>query len=71
MHVSGERLNQLTGIAARLRFPMPDLDLAEDHHHHHHHENDEQENDDLAPNPNRPANHFDGEHLNRAEASAW
>ena len=27
MHVSGERLSQLTGIAAILRYPMPDLDL--------------------------------------------
>lgn len=26
MHVSGEQLNQLTGIAAMLRFPLPDLE---------------------------------------------
>lgn len=26
MHVSGEQLAQLTGCAAILRFPMPDLD---------------------------------------------
>ncbi|KAK3441354.1 hypothetical protein EUGRSUZ_B01384 [Eucalyptus grandis] len=26
MHVSGEQLAQLTGIAAILRFPLPDLD---------------------------------------------
>jgi protein pelota len=26
MHTSGEQLNQLTGIAAVLRFPLPDLE---------------------------------------------
>lgn len=26
MHASGEQLNQLTGIAAILRFPLPDLE---------------------------------------------
>lgn len=26
MHVSGEQLNQLTGLAAILRFPLPDLE---------------------------------------------
>ena len=26
MHVSGEQLNQLTGIAAILRFPLPDIE---------------------------------------------
>jgi len=26
MHISGEQLDQLTGIAAILRFPMPELD---------------------------------------------
>jgi protein pelota len=26
MHVSGEQLNQLSGIAAILRFPLPDLE---------------------------------------------
>lgn len=26
MHVSGEQLNQLTGIAAILRFPLPELE---------------------------------------------
>jgi hypothetical protein len=30
MHVSGERLSQLTGIAAILRYPMADLDLLDD-----------------------------------------
>jgi len=30
MHVSGEQLGQLTGIAAILRFPMPDLEDEED-----------------------------------------
>ncbi|KAL4422403.1 hypothetical protein ABPG75_008600 [Micractinium tetrahymenae] len=29
MHASGEQLNQLTGIAATLRFPLPDLEDAE------------------------------------------
>ncbi|EFN59828.1 hypothetical protein CHLNCDRAFT_29371 [Chlorella variabilis] len=29
MHASGEQLNQLTGIAAILRFPLPDLEDAE------------------------------------------
>ena len=29
MHVSGEQLQQLTGIAAILRFPLPDLEDAE------------------------------------------
>ncbi|CAF3592493.1 unnamed protein product [Adineta steineri] len=61
MHASGERLGQLTGIAAILRFPMPDLDLADDHHHHHHETNNEQDefnNGDLQSNPNRIVNHF-------------
>lgn len=26
MHISGEQLEQLTGIAAILRFPMPELE---------------------------------------------
>jgi hypothetical protein len=87
MHASGERLGQLTGIAAILRFPMPDLDLADDHHHHHHHMNSEVQeidHDDLPPpNPNRTVNHVDNIdedqttdnyqtlNENRAEASAW
>ena len=25
MHVAGEQLNQMTGVAAILRFPLPDL----------------------------------------------
>ncbi len=85
MHVSGERLGQLTGIAAILRFPMPDLDLTDEHHHHHEMNSEVQEidNDDLQPNPNRTVNHFDHTdedrttnndqtlNENRAEASAW
>ncbi|KXJ82084.1 hypothetical protein RP20_CCG015627 [Aedes albopictus] len=30
MHVSGEQLAQLTGVAAILRFPMPELEDSED-----------------------------------------
>jgi len=30
LHVSGEQLGQLTGVAATLRFPMPDLDEEEE-----------------------------------------
>jgi len=30
MHQSGEQLSQLGGIAAILRFPLPELELAED-----------------------------------------
>lgn len=67
MHVSGERLSQLTGIAAILRFPMPDLDLADDHHHHHHDPtNSDSTHPYENPIPENP-NHID----NRAEASAW
>lgn len=29
MHASGEQLNQLTGIAAILRFPLPELEEQE------------------------------------------
>jgi protein pelota len=29
MHVSGEQLNQLSGVAAILRFPLPELEDAE------------------------------------------
>lgn len=53
MHVSGERLSQLTGIAAKLRYPMADLDLAEDHHHHEN--NHEPAEANLMANPNRPS----------------
>ena len=81
MHASGERLGQLTGIAAILRFPMPDLDLADDHEVN----SDalEVNNDDLQPNPNRTVLYFDNTdedrstnnsrtlNENRAEASAW
>ena len=84
MHVSGERLSQLTGIAAILRFPMPDLDLADDHNHHE--MNSEQQslnNDNLELNSCRNANNLDDNddhqstnnyrtlNENRAEASAW
>jgi len=74
MHASGERLGQLTGIAAILRFPMPDLDLADDHHHHDHETNMEPQdidNDDLPSNPNRTVNDIDNTDEDRAEASAW
>lgn len=30
MHVSGEQLSQLTGIAAILRFPLPELEDTDD-----------------------------------------
>lgn len=33
MHVSGEQLDQLTGVAAILRFPMPELEDEEDSDH--------------------------------------
>ncbi|CAF2741032.1 unnamed protein product [Rotaria sp. Silwood2] len=64
MHASGERLGQLTGIAAILRFPMPDLDLTDEHHHHHHHHEIQNEqynlnNGDLQLNPNRTDNYLD------------
>ncbi|CAF5134478.1 unnamed protein product, partial [Rotaria sp. Silwood1] len=61
MHASGERLGQLTGIAAILRFPMPDLDLNDEHHHHHeiHDEQYDFNNGNLQPNPNRPDHNFD------------
>jgi hypothetical protein len=76
MHASGERLGQLTGIAAILRFPMPDLDLADDHHIHHEMNNDYQE---LNPDELETDNHFEDRSTNnyrtlnenRAEASAW
>lgn len=84
MHASGERLSQLTGIAAILRFPMPDLDLSDEHHHHHHQEDHNADNGALQPNPNRPINNSNDNNdddqvednhrtlnENRAEASAW
>jgi len=73
MHASGERLGQLTGIAGILRFPMPDLDLADDHHHHHEANLEPQDfdEDDIPPNPNRTVNHIDNRDEYRAEASAW
>lgn len=30
MHVSGEQLNQITGVAAILRFPLPEIENDED-----------------------------------------
>jgi len=72
MHASGERLGQLTGIAAILRFPMPDLDLADDHHHDEtNSEQEDADNDDIPANPNRTVDHMDNTNANRAEASAW
>lgn len=72
MHGSGERLSQLTGIAAILRFPMPDLDLAEDHHEDHTNATQEEfDLNELPANPNRIVNHIDNADANRAEASAW
>ena len=72
MHGSGERLSQLTGIAAILRFPMPDLDLAEEHHEADTNATqDEFDMHEPAPNPNRMVNHINNTDANRAEASAW
>jgi hypothetical protein len=80
MHASGERLGQLTGIAAVLRFPMPDLDLVDEHHHHEiNHEQQDLEDADLVPNPNhfdnmnedRSTNNYRTLNETRAEASAW
>lgn len=71
MHGSGERLGQLTGIAAILRFPMPDLDLAEDHHAETNSEEEGTDNDELPANPNRRVNDMDNTDANQAEASAW
>ena len=64
MHASGERLGQLTGIAAILRFPMPDLDLVDEQHPQ---TTDEQLDDDRQ----RTVDPFDNEDENRDEASAW
>ena len=30
MHISGEQLNQITGVAAILRFPLPEVENDED-----------------------------------------
>ncbi|KAL7580219.1 hypothetical protein ACA910_012964 [Epithemia clementina (nom. ined.)] len=35
LHVSGQQLQQVSGVAAILRFPMPDLDELEEIAHHH------------------------------------
>ncbi len=72
MHVSGERLGQLTGIAAILRFPMSDLDLSEDRHHDEtNSEFHDADQNDLPSNPNRTVDYFDQTDGERAEASAW
>lgn len=42
LHVSGEQLKQITGIAAILRFPMPELLELED-------SEEEEEEDDFSP----------------------
>ena len=42
LHVSGEQLKQITGIAAILRFPMPELLELDD-------SEDEEEEDDFSP----------------------
>jgi hypothetical protein len=68
MHGSGERLSQLTGIAAILRFPMPDLDLAEDHHANE--PNNEDEEGEFEHNE-ATTNHIDNPDANRVVASAW
>ncbi|KAF9974368.1 hypothetical protein BGZ73_002219 [Actinomortierella ambigua] len=47
LHVSGENLNQLTGVAAILNFPIPDMDEEEEEH-----PQDEDEEDSLQPNRN-------------------
>ncbi|CAF1521686.1 unnamed protein product, partial [Didymodactylos carnosus] len=57
LHASGERLGQLTGIAAILRFPMPDLDNDEQLHHHDHADNITINDDYIPENPNRTVNH--------------
>ena len=59
MHVSGERLGQLTGIAAILRFPMADLDLADEHHEAANNDAQDLEQADLQRNSNRTVNHLD------------
>lgn len=69
MHGSGERLSQLTGIAAILRFPMPDLDLAEDHHTNNVEE--EEEEDDEFDHHEATGNDIDNTDANRVVASAW
>lgn len=49
LHVSGEQLKQITGIAAILRFPMPEileLDMSEEEDEEDDEEDDEEEEDD-------------------------
>ncbi|KAF9158601.1 hypothetical protein DFQ26_007440 [Actinomortierella ambigua] len=48
LHVSGENLNQLTGVAAILNFPIPDMDEEEEHPD----DDDDDEEDSLQPNRN-------------------
>lgn len=65
MHGSGERLSQLTGIAAILRFPMPDLDLAEDHHENEIEEEEDDEEEEFDHNEAAAAaNHIDNPDAN-------
>ncbi|KAG0232319.1 hypothetical protein BGW41_001894 [Actinomortierella wolfii] len=47
LHVSGENLNQLTGVAAILNFPLPDIDEDEEEDHAH-----DEEDDGIQPNQN-------------------
>ncbi|KAG0229313.1 hypothetical protein BGW42_001653 [Actinomortierella wolfii] len=47
LHVSGENLNQLTGVAAILNFPLPDIDEDEEEGHAH-----DEEDDGIQPNQN-------------------
>ena len=59
MHASGERLGQLTGIAAILRFPMPDLDLLDEHHHNDHEMNSDQQEETVEIDDISSNNHID------------
>lgn len=61
MHVSGERLSQLTGIAAILRYPMPDLDVLDE----------EKEDEANGMNSEPTGDHDDGQVNRDGEASAW
>ena len=67
MHATGERLSQLTGIAAILRFPMHDLDLAEDHHENETNNVEEEDEDE----EEFDHNDIDNTDANRVVASAW
>lgn len=55
LHVSGQQLNQLSGIAAILRYPLPDLDQLElDAMEHQKEFDDESESDDSETNDHDP-----------------